>query len=115
MKFNDSLKELIQNWEDVASMNHHKERDSEIFIEMEYHWGLTYYSIAASSYLTNESLKGNAKTWWEVETIIEDYYKRLISSFKKHCDEVLKNPKDWDQDQVKQAEKFYRIFGKELK
>nr|DAX87235.1 MAG TPA: hypothetical protein [Bacteriophage sp.] len=115
MKFNDNLKDLIQKWEEVASICHHKERDSEIYIEMEYHWGLTYYFILAKSYLTDESLKGNAKTWWEVETIIEDYYKRLISSFKKHCDEVLKNPKDWDEDQVEQVEKFYESFGKELK
>ena len=98
MKFNDNLKELIQKWEDVASMNHHKERDSEIFIEMEYHWGLTYYSITAESYLTDERIKEEAKTWWE---------------FKKHCDVVLKNPKDWDEDQVEQAEKFYEVFGKE--
>lgn len=115
MRFNDNLKDLIQKWEEVASMCHHKTRDSEIYIEMEYHWGLTYYSIIAKSYLTDETLDEYAKTWWEVETIIEDYYKRLISSFKKHCDEVLENPKDWDQDQVEQAEKFYEIFGKELK
>lgn len=113
MKFNDNLKELIQKWEEVASICHHKERDSEIYIEMDYHWGLIYYSIAASSYLTNESVKEDAKTWWEVETIIENYYKSLISSFKKHCDVILKNPKDWDEDQVEQAEKFYEIFVKE--
>ena len=82
---------------------------------MDYNWVLTYYSIIAKSYLTDEFLKENAKTWWEVETIIESYYKSLISSFKKHCDEVLKNPKYWDEDQVEQAEKFYEIFGKELK
>lgn len=113
MQFNDNLKELIQKWEDVASMNHHKERDSEIFIEMEYHWGLTYYSITAESYLTDERIKEEAKTWWEVETIIENYYKSLISSFKKHCDVILKNPKDYEEEQVKQAEKFYEIFVKE--
>ena len=113
MKFNDNLKDLIQKWEQVASICHHKKRDSEIYVEMEYHWGLTYYFIAAKSYLTDESIKKDAKTWWEVEVIIKNYYKRVISSFKKHCDEVLKNPKDWDQDQVEQAEKFYEIFGKE--
>lgn len=112
MQFNDNLKELIQKWEDVASICHHKERDSEIYIEMEYHWGLTYYHIAAESYLTDERIKEEAKTWWEVETIIESYYKSLISSFKKHCDRVLKHPEYWDEDQVEQAEKFYEVFDK---
>ena len=64
---------------------------------------MTYYSITAKSYLTDESLKEDAKTWWEVEKSIENYYKRLITSFKKHCDIILKNPKDWDEDQVEQV------------
>lgn len=37
MQFNDNLKDLMQKWEEVASICHHKERDSEIYIEMEYH------------------------------------------------------------------------------
>lgn len=111
-KINLRLIALTEQWMKYICIGHHKDRDCHWYIEVDYAYGeAPTFKAMHFGYIAHKLTdKPERKAYEDSEKDLIDLIKEAIANEKTWVDDVLKNKKQYGEDQVEQAELFYKIF-----
>lgn len=94
---------LTKFWYKYINLNHHKDRDCYFYITEIWGYGeMPKYRVEHYGYIYNEKII-MCNTYKQAQKELTKLLKSIIKKEKKWAEEVLKEPNEWDKQQVEQA------------
>lgn len=113
MDMDKDIIELTSKWYEYVGTNHHKDRDCHFIVTVDYAYGdKPTFEIDHYGYVGNE-FHLTAQSYGEALKKLYTNIQKMIYDESDWVDDVLSRPDEYDEWQVKQANKYNELFRSE--
>lgn len=114
METEQEILKLTGLWQEIVCLDHHKDRDCHWYINETWSYGdKPYWEVCHYGYVfTDRSIK--YKTYEAAQKGLIELIKEALANEVDWAERVIQDPKEWDSDQVNNAEIIIKKLKPEL-
>lgn len=111
METTNKIVELSKLWYKIISIDHHKDRDCHWYITQDFAYGeKPSYLVSHTGYIFDEEIDRKFASYPAAVHFLEDTLQKAISKERSWAENVVKNPKQYDDWQVVNAKEILAIM-----